>query len=75
MRKKQNDSERIAQLMCGLEDIWLSSIDYDGETTIKGLKGLIDELKDMSVKTMFNERQLPKKFKSWTEYAKARGFT
>jgi hypothetical protein len=67
------DSETVARLMCGLEDIWLIALDYDGETTIKGLKYLVDELKDISVDVLHNKRELPKNFKTWKEYAKKRG--
>jgi len=68
----RNYQEDVAKLVVGLDAIWMLCTDYDGETTIKGLKGLIDEIKRTSVAVMHDTRTLPKKFKTWREYAKAR---
>ena len=70
---REKSSEKIARLACGLDIIGLIALDYDGETTIKGLKGLVDELKSIAVETLNNERKLPPKFSTWKEYAEARG--
>lgn len=65
-------SEKIAKLLCGLDTIWLIAVDYDGETTVKGLKGLVDEIKRTANDAM-HKRARPKGFKSWKAYAKAKG--
>jgi S-adenosylmethionine:tRNA-ribosyltransferase-isomerase (queuine synthetase) len=69
---KRNYQEDVAKLVVGLDAIWMLCVDYDGETTVKGLKGLIDEVRRTSVAIMHDTRVLPKKFKSWKEYAKVR---
>jgi hypothetical protein len=68
-----DDSETIARLMCGLDQIWMIALDYDGETTVNGLRGLIDELRNLSADVLHNKRKLPKNFKTWKEFAIAKG--
>jgi hypothetical protein len=72
---KKVSTEEGARLLSGLDLIWMIALDYDGERTVGGLKSIIDEIKDIAVEVMNNKRKLPKGFKSWMAFAKARGLT
>lgn len=79
--KKMSLREHDAMLLYSLEHIWALALDYDGETTVKGLKGLIDEIKSEASDAMHNKRDLSKvfsghagkpgpKFRSWVQLVK-----
>jgi hypothetical protein len=72
---KKVSTEEGARLLSGLDLIWMVALDYDGERTLKGLKGLIDEIREIAVEVLNDKRKLPKGFKSWLAFARARGLT
>jgi hypothetical protein len=72
---KRVSTEEGARLLSGLDLIWMVALDYDGERTKKGLKGIIDEIRTITSEVINNNRELPKGFKTWMAFARARGLT